>query len=83
MDFNKNSTKAFLSIEWKKGIHSIPLFFLMLLASAALIGALVFIAGLADNKQGAIPKAHVAVVNAESDAMMKKGLSIVEKLEVV
>ncbi len=70
-------------MEWKRGLKSIPLFFLVLLGTAAILIGAVALSGVMNGRSAVLPKVDVAVVGAEGDAMTEKGIRMAGRLEVV
>lgn len=70
-------------MEWKRGLRSIPLFFLVLLATAGILVAAIALSGVMSGEGDALPKADVAVVGSDGDAMTKKAMRAAQRLEVI
>ena len=70
-------------MEWKRGLRSIPLFFLVLLGTAAILIGAVALSGVMNGRSEVLPKVDVAIVGAEGDAMTEKGIRMAGRLEVV
>lgn len=80
---NLTRAKTYCKMEWKRGLRSIPLFFLVLLVTAGILVAAVAVSGIASGNSTALPKVDVAVVGSEGDAMTEKGIRMAGRLEVI
>ena len=65
-------------MEGKKGLQLIPLFFLMLLLTVALLGAAVLCFNAASGKGGTLLRVDVAIAGGNEDEMTEKKLTIIK-----
>ena len=77
---NRVSAKTYFEMEGKKGLQLIPLFFLMLLLTVALLGAAVLCINAASGKGGTLLRVDVAIAGGNEDAMTEKAVKLVQQM---
>ena len=70
-------------MEGKKGLQLIPLFFLMLLLTVALLGAAVLCFNAASGKGGTLLRVDVAIAGGDEDEMTEKAVKLVQRMDVI
>ena len=80
---DKTKAKTYAWIEWKKGLKSIPLFFLITVIGILLLLAALAVSRAASGSNDASLKIDVAVAGAKGDSMTEKAVTVVRTLDVV
>ena len=80
---NKQSSKTYLELEWKKGLKLIPLFFLILVITLTLLAGAVLSYSRLKGQEGSPVRIDVAIAGGSGDAMTEKALLLVQQMEVV